>query len=261
METKSEMVRALRTLLRPIVRLQIACGLNARDFVEILKSVYVEVASSEYGKRGRKANMSRVAVLTGLTRREVARLRNVNEHDPLQLQDPMVPVGRVLSAWHQERRYLDVDGQPRPLARGTEFLELINQCRGDIPATAVIKELEAAGSIRIDGGLVRAISRYFLPVPMDSGSIERLGRVLADVGSTITHNMLATEEMDSRFEGRAVHERVSLGSSDAFRNYLDRRGQELLVEMDDWLHDHGETSESDSVQRMGVGIYMIGGIE
>lgn len=261
MEHKQVLVQALRTLLRPVVRLMVAVGFNARDFIEVLKTVYVEIARDEYGKRGRKANISKTAILTGLTRREVARLSTVTASDPIKLQDPLVPVGKVLSTWHQDKRYLDDRGRPRILGELTEFAQLIAECRGDIPVTAIIKELELSRCIRIERGNVRVLSRYFMPVALEPRAIERLGRVFGDFSSSIVFNSLNTDHQRPRFEGRAVDAKVSVASVEAFHNYLDRRGQEFLEEMDDWLGDHAESHDDASTTRLGVGVYMIGNID
>lgn len=261
MEHKQVLVRALRTLLRPVVRLMIAVGFNARDFIEVLKTVYVEIARDEYGKRGRKSNISKTAILTGLTRREAARLSTVSASDPLNLEDPMVPVGKVLSTWHQDPRYLDDKGRPRVLAQATEFAKLLAECRGDIPVTAIVKELELSRCIRIEGGSVSVLSRYFMPVPLESRAIERFGRVFGDFSSSIVFNVMNTENQRPRFEGRAVDASVSVASLDAFHNYLDRRGQEFLEEMDNWLGDHADSHAEVATTRVGVGVYMIGDID
>lgn len=261
MEHKRAMVLALRTLLKPVIRLMIAVGLNSRDFIEIVKTVYVEIARDEYGKRGRKSNVSRAAILTGLTRREVSRLSAVTTNDPLQQQDHMVPVGRVLSIWHQDSRFLDDSGRPRVLHESTDFALLIAECRGDIPVTAIVKELDASGCIRIEHGKVSVLSRYFMPMTLNELAIERFGRVVGDFSNSITYNTMNTSNQRSRFEGRAVHAMVSMSSTVAFQNYLDRRGQEFLEEMDDWLADHADPHDDASTTRLGVGVYMIGSMD
>lgn len=261
MTKKQTVVIAVRTFLRPVVRLMIALGFNARDFMEVAKTVFTEVATDEYGKRGRPANVSRVALLTGLTRREVSRLRNVADHDPLDLEDPMVPVGRVLSSWHQDSRFLGPDGEPKPLSLNPTFLALVNEHRGDIPATTIVKELAEHGSIRVKGNKVTVLSRYFMPFDLDSQAIERFGRVMGDLGNAIGHNLLAAEREEATFEGRAVHELVSKNAADAFRSYLERQAMVFLEDVDDWLGDHAEREGSGATTRLGVGVYTIGGID
>lgn len=255
MAHKQSLVVAIRTMLRPIVRLLIAMGFSAKDFIEIAKTVFVEVASEDYGKRNRPANTSRIALLTGLTRRETARLRLVSDHDPLPLADPMVPIGRVLSDWFTLDAYQSEDGKPKTLSLEDTFRDLIEQHRADIPPTTMIKEMVNHGCISIDGDKVTVHSRYFMPFELDRKAIERFGVVMADMGNTITNNLLSSDRTQALFEGRAVNELVSIEASPAFRSYLERRALALLEEVDDWLTDH---TNGDETERLGVGIYTIG---
>ena len=71
---------AFFVVLKPIARILLRYGIGFREFAEVAKSAFVDVATAEYGIRGRPTNISRVAVMTGLTRKEVRRLRD-------QLQD------------------------------------------------------------------------------------------------------------------------------------------------------------------------------
>ncbi len=62
---------ATRRWLRPLVHVLIRCGITWREFAEVARTAYVEVASTRFGKHGRPTNVSRTAMLTGLSRREV----------------------------------------------------------------------------------------------------------------------------------------------------------------------------------------------
>ena len=69
--------QSCRHFLRPIVRFLLRQGILWQDFAELAKETFVEIARAEYGIDGRPTNNSRVAMLTGLSRREVARVRDV----------------------------------------------------------------------------------------------------------------------------------------------------------------------------------------
>ena len=56
--------RALRMMMKPLVRLLISQGVTHADFSESAKDVYVEVAIRSFCET-KKINQSRVAVLTG----------------------------------------------------------------------------------------------------------------------------------------------------------------------------------------------------
>ena len=69
---------ALR-LLRPLVRILLRGGISYKTFADLVKWVYVDVAMKEFGIAGRKQSISRVSVITGLSRKEVLRVRRLSE--------------------------------------------------------------------------------------------------------------------------------------------------------------------------------------
>ncbi len=269
MEEKHAIIHALRSLLRPVVKLLLQLGFSFRDFNEVAKTIFVEVASEEYGIRGRKTNISRVAIMTGLTRREASRLRHVVDREPTISLDPSNTVGKILSAWHQDAKYLDSTGKPRvlPTTGNHSFQTLIEEYGGDIPATALTKELERVGSIKVDHNQVTALKRYYMPFVLEAQAIERFGSVLNDVGQTITHNLLSDRRDDARFEGRALNENMPSESLAAFREYVDSQGQHFLENIDDWLTAHervykeqsssSKNRKNDGTIRLGIGVYLV----
>ena len=68
---------ALVRMLRPLVRLLLRRGVSFKAFSDLLRWLYVDVAIEEFGLSGRKQSVSRVSVVTGLTRKEVSRLINL----------------------------------------------------------------------------------------------------------------------------------------------------------------------------------------
>ena len=70
-------VETCRVLLRPIASLLLKCGMTWREFAEVSKGVFVAVASEDFGLNGRPTNVSRVSILTGVSRKEVARVRGL----------------------------------------------------------------------------------------------------------------------------------------------------------------------------------------
>src|SRR5690606_20299291 len=60
MAHKSLMIEASRIALQPLVRLWLASGVMYQDALRLLKALYIEVATREYGLRGRPTNAARV---------------------------------------------------------------------------------------------------------------------------------------------------------------------------------------------------------
>ena len=80
------------------------------------KEAYVTVARDDHGIQGRPTNNSRVAMLTGLNRREVTRIRDRlldGEDGTDRLQGSRF--SRILSGWHSDNEFIDDHGQPNDL--------------------------------------------------------------------------------------------------------------------------------------------------
>ena len=256
---KDSAFSAFRLLMRPIASLMLRCGVTWKELAELLKLVYVEAATEEYGKHGRPTNSSRVAILTGLSRREVKRVRDLlTDADPAPLEK-INHASRVLSGWYQDPEFLDARGAPRLLAVKGErgFEGLMRRYARDIPVTAMLKELEQVGSIsKTPAGRLRAKSRFYMPAPMDPENILRTGSVVHDIARTIAHNVIR-EDKPRKFEGRATNLKVKRSAMRPFREYVEQRGMVLLEDADRWLTDHEAKGPEEKTIRLGVGVYLI----
>ena len=227
----------------------------------LLKELFVDVAGEDFGLRGRPTNASRVALLTGLDRKEIRRLRTQEADAPTSRAEPD-RLARVLAAWHQHADFLDARGKPRRLAaRGPHpsFETLVDRFGGDIPATAILKELERAGAVETAAdGRIRAKTRYYMIGQLNEAAVLRSGEVLEDLGNTIHHNLARDDRTPSRFEGRATSRHVDKRKAKAFNEFVEREAEAFLERVDQWLTDH-ESSEGKQTVRLGLGVYAIQG--
>lgn len=250
--------------LRPMARWLLKSGVTWKEFAELSRSVFLEVAAAEFGLRGRPTNVSRIALLTGMTRREVRRYRESAvpmKTDP-RAEDDLNHASRVLAGWHLDTQFTDESGRPRvlkPEGEGATFAQLVRRYAGDIPVTALVKELLRSNSIeRLDDGRYRALRRFYMPRSMDAQAVERAGHVLSDLTTTVEHNLSRARHEPSRFEGRAQNRHVDARHLPAFRAFVEREAQAFLERCDEWLSVH-ETRGAPDAQRMrlGVGVYAI----
>jgi hypothetical protein len=255
---------ACRLWLKPVARWLLRSGVTWKEFAELSRDVFVDTAFEGFGIRGRPTNVSRVALLTGLSRRDVRRVR---EHGvtgaSTSAEESLNHASRVLSGWHLDPDFLESDGRPRVLAAvegDASFEVLMKRYAGDIPATALVKELLKSGSIeRLESGAYRVLRRYYMPRQMDGHAAERAGSVLADIATTLEHNLSRGLRDPSRFEGRAQSRQVDPRNLPAFRAFVEREAQGLLERVDEWLasHEAETTTEGAAMVRLGVGVYAI----
>jgi hypothetical protein len=253
---------SFRMLVRPIVSLMLRCGVTWKELSDVLRLVYVSVATDEYGKHGRPANVSRVAILTDMSRRDVRRARDLLDQESdtaLTSLQRISRATRVLSGWYQDADFLDSKGKPKLLdISGPKGFEgLLKRYAPDIPPTAMLKELMQVGAVReTPSGRVRAVARTFVPSALNPAAVIRAGEVVGDLTRTIIHNVAATGKR-TKFERRAMSRQVVRVSRRAFDSYLEEKGMTFLEDIDGWLTDH-ETEDPDKPTiRLGVGVYLI----
>jgi len=263
-EKKPILYRSCRQLLRPIVLLLLKCGLTWKEFSELSRLVYVEVATAEFGIRGRPTNVSRASILTGISRKEIARLRDRATAAAPVATDKTNDATRLLTGWHEDPDYRDPDGNPRPLReRGAapSFETLFERYGGDTPFQTLLKELKSAGSIAPDErGRLVASRRYHMPAAMSDENIRLFGANLFDHARTLERNVAGRKDQ-RRFEGYAMENRIRPADVAEFHRLIDERGQQFLEEIDAWLHRHRAADQEANALpvRLGVGLYAIEG--
>jgi hypothetical protein len=263
-DIKTTLRNACQALLRPIASVLLRSGMTWKEFSDISKTVFVSVASDEFGIRGRPTNVSRASILTGISRKEVKRQRDLIDAATPASSSKTTDATRLLSGWHQDPDYIDTDGQPLPLpASGPapSFESLFEIYGGDTPEQTLIKELSSAGSIEGDSdGNFCARRRYHMPANMDVGNIRFFGTNLFDHAQTLSNN-LAQQGEARRLEGFAVDDRIHPDAVDAFTRFVDQKGQQFLEEIDAWLSQ--QRVDADDTQttpvRLGLGVYAIQG--
>ena len=251
---------ACRRFMLPIARFLLRNGVGYREFAEISKLAFVQVASDEYGLRGRPTNMSRVAAMTGLTRKDVRKVRERLEEGELITRGQMKRPELVLEAWFRDRDFSDRRGRPKrlPYSGKSSFIDLVKRVGGDIPPNAMLKELLRAGSVQRVGAKLKAVSPSFVPEPDDPDALVVAGDALKHLVSTLDHNFRCRAS-DRYLERRVFSEKLTAGYVDQFRVLARAKAQALLEELDQWLNETERTAPPQSlgteVRTVGLGVY------
>ena len=112
---KNLIKNAFKQLMGSIIRLALRNGVNYLDFSQLCKWLYVDIAANEYGIKGRKTNISRISLITGLDRKEVKRITELEPEQVDQIGQQPDKLSRILSHWFDADDYTDESGQPREL--------------------------------------------------------------------------------------------------------------------------------------------------
>lgn len=266
-QTDDVVSAAIKRFLPSIIRLALRGGINGRQFVDLIKQSYVEVVTEDYGRSGRPTNIARTALLTGLSRNDVKRIRVQSEapNPTVNSDTKRYGLGTLLREWHTNISYLNDKGEPMVLSfEGKEpsFSSLARRFFSDVPATTTLRELIEAGAVaRDDEGRVMALRDYFLPAPGNVQNTERMGGLIADFVGTVSYNLQRQAHEPSRIEIRTTEEDIAKIHEPAFRKVLEREATKFYRRIELWLKDKKEyeTDEDDATTRLGFGVYQISG--
>ena len=262
---KDHLRQALALMLKPLVRLMIAQGVTHAEFAETTKEVYVETALRHFEDAGR-VNKSRIAILTGLTRKEVKNVidRTLEETQP---DKNYSRPERVLTGWFSDPKYTGPYGIPLELPYesvqqdGPSFVKLVREYSGDMAPRQMLNELLVSGSVIEVEGRYKAVRRMYKFSALSPEFIKRLGEVGYRVFST------AAKNIDKEMEGSGYFDRMVFADEgcaqeviDEFDKYIKVRGQELLEEIDVWFSSRNEKNEGD-VEKKDTGLYMVHYVE
>lgn len=253
---------AIRKLLPPLVRILLRNGMAAKSFYDLVKLTYVLVARDEFGISGKQATMSRIAILTGLTRKEVQALLDMPIHGEDQYGEEYNRAARVITGWLRDPDFGDGKGHPAPLrmvGKRLTFSTLVKRYSGDIPVRAMLDELLRVGAVkRLKDGRVGLVVRGYIPQKGMDQKLTILGQDTADLMSTIDHNLFGNPS-SPRIQRKVMYDNVPMESARAFQAIAQARAQEMLEGLDRWLshrdRDVNPTVKGKGRVRVGLGLY------
>jgi len=258
-----QILNALLVALRPLARVLLRSGIGFREFEEISKTAFVEIATKDYGLRGRPTNISRVAVMTGLTRKEVRRLRDKSAAGEDTIVVKSTPMAAVLHRWYTESDFLSDSGRPKVLSfdgDGSTFSSLVKRFGGDIPPGAMRTELMRIEAIEeLPDGELKALKRNVSSL----GAHDRIVNVLANqlYASTLAaaHNTLHDDPADRWIQRTVTTSFVRDSDLQRVRRISADRLDEFTESMDDLFGAYEtlyDKSDKETPKRaVGIGVF------
>lgn len=264
MEQKNTVLREiLRKLLKPLVRIMLRYGYSYREFNNLAKEVFIEVCYDDFTLEGRKMTASRVAVLTGLDRKEIVKLVNNRQLNQSVTSQPINRAARVIGGWLQDKDYQTQQGKARAIpvkGDGVSFQTLVGKYGGDITFGPILDELLRINAVEYDcDNNLSLLAEGYLPVSDELEKLKIIGVSAQDLLTTIDYNLNAPKH--PRFQREVVYLNLSQNSINEFKIISHDKSQKLLLELNEWLANKLELDKrletTQSHSRVGLGIYYI----
>lgn len=264
METNNTILRdALRKLLKPLIRILLRYGYSYREFNHEAKQLFIDVCFEDFAIEGRKMTASRVAVLTGMDRKEIVKLIKARDEGVDMTHLPINRATRVIGGWLQDKDYQSSAGQPLDLpvkGDGVSFQSLVRKYGGDITAGPILDELSRINAVEfINDNKIKLLAEGYIPVSNDLEKLKIMGTSVRDLLTTIDYNLSSPRH--PRYQREVVYLELSQNSINEFKLISHDKSQKLLLELNEWLANKLEIDKrletTQPRSRVGVGIYYI----
>lgn len=263
---KNVVMMATHRLLRPLIRVLLRYGVSFVEFSELAKKTYIEISYNNYAIPGRAKSVSRVAVLTGLSRKEVVAQTKMLEQgadDDDDIRRPINRASKAISGWMQDKEFQDVKGGPRILDINGEkasFKALAKRFCGDVTHGAILDELVRVGAVELlKNNKVKLVAQAYIPLHGEIEKINIMGTSAHDLLTTVEHNISQPDQ--ARFQRELVYSELSQAGINEFKLISQDKCMALLLDLNQWLADKKNIEKrlgiTQAESRVGVGIYYI----
>ena len=262
-ESRSQALSAaMLKLLRPLIRVLLRNGVPYGVFADLAKRAYVDVAMNDFELPGRKQTVSRVSVITGLSRKEIARLQKIDYPEVAESADRYNRAARVISGWVRDPVFNDGKGRPRSLpveGDSPAFADLVKKFSGDVPVRAILDELLRVGVVEKQAnGTLRLLERAYVPRTGEADKLGILGTDVAGLISTIDHNLRSDPNL-AFFQRKVYYDNLPDEVIPELLSLTTEHAQALLERLDAWMssHDRDINPQVTGTGRRaaGIGVY------
>lgn len=255
--------KSVARLLAPLARILLRHGISHAEFANWAKAAFIKEASENFGVENKKPTVSRIAIVTGINRKEVKRILELpTEEDSGRAKQNRAT--RVVTGWLQDKEFHNDKGNPAPLEYGeadSAFNQLVKRYGGDVPARAVLDELLRVGTVVRKDDIVRMKQKGYVPHKSTQEMLDILGESCSDLLETIDHN-ISNDQEDSRIQLNVVYDNLPDEALEEFRVMAAKKSMELLKELDEYLVKNDRDTSTKKIKgsgkfRSGLGVYLI----
>ena len=260
MASDSNLFRALKLVLRPTIRFCLRRSLGLQDLISAAKETFVELAVEEMGAQEQKVNVSRISMVTGVHRKDVAKFHKSGEG--LEAAERIST--RVIGQWKRDRRFQTDNGRPRVLSvkgEDAEFTRLVRLVSKEVRPASVLFELERAGIVQISKKGAALRGKVYEPKRRAMEVYSMLSEDLEDLMLAAVENVEAEdrEEDPVNIHVKTEFDNVSEEDLEKIREWFDRKcyqwGQQAEKYLASFDLDINPDDEKIGGKRVALGIF------
>lgn len=253
---------ALKRVFRPFVKLMLANNLSYTFAIDVLKTLFVEVADQDFTIDNKRQTDSRISLMSGVHRKDVKRLRELQPN----VEDVMpgnVSLGsQLIALWNANPAFVDADGLPKPLPRfasdnvGASFESMVRSLSTDIHPRAVLDEWLRLGVARLDeGNFVHLMTDMFIAQEGFDEKVYYFGHNLHDHASAAVSNVIG--QRPGFFERCVHYDELSPQSLLAITDFAQKQGIKALRGVNKVADEAAASDKSakNANMRMTYGVY------
>lgn len=202
----------------------IAAGISTQRFSAISRLAYFIAASDQARFSNERLNQSAVAAMTGLTRVQVRQFAKQDHPRPSDTRDRLES---LIEGWTTDPSFTDERFEPRRLRAvggGKGFPALARKYGGDVPARALLRELQRHKLVSLRRGYVflnRLASRS-----RNEYRLRLVSRILSDLikdsSETVVHAPIRAVNLEIKYPAASDKGRVLMQkrAEEGLRNFL-----------------------------------------
>lgn len=195
-ETPQSIIKAVQQCLNPIARLCIYFGLDFRQLSELMKVAYVRIAREEFKVNRKQQTDSRIALLTGVHRKDVRRIQQLDD-DAITKHKRTGLVAKLISTWLATPELTDVHGAPIAIPKTPQpglkisFTDLGKLITNDLHPRALLDECVNRGVLKVDAeDMVHLIEDALIPSDSLDEKAHFFGQTVHDHLAASCHNLM-----------------------------------------------------------------------
>ncbi len=211
-------------LLKPIVALCLRNGIKIQTASLLLKSAFLMLAKEELKKNKEKESTSKLAIITGLQRRDVTKLNEMN----VETLESSSLLAKVIYHWQKDKKF-STNQKAKDLSyegSNSQFADLVSSVSKDLNPYTVLFELERLKAVVKNSTTVTLTADVFLPKLDIENSLELMVRDSEDFLEGVQENIFDRKEIPNlhittRFDNLTVN------SIEKLKKWIIKKGAEL----------------------------------